>query len=107
MWSHTEGAKCLSLSLYLCPDGYKAQFLRYLDENFMEGVFQYYLEVLFLGDFSKKVIFGVFRAILNFLVSLKNGGDQDFLYFNSIDEKKLSGEVCAYLDLSKSHFWPF
>ena len=32
----------------LCPDGYKAQFLRYLDENFMEGVFQYYLEVLFL-----------------------------------------------------------
>jgi hypothetical protein len=34
--------------LYVCPDGYKAQFLRYLDKNFMEGVFQYYLEVLFL-----------------------------------------------------------
>ena len=50
MWSHTGGAKCLSLDLwiYLCPDGYKAQFLRYLDENFMEGVFQYYLKVLFL-----------------------------------------------------------
>ena len=36
------------VSIYVCPDGYKAQFLRYLDENFMEGVFQYYLEVLFL-----------------------------------------------------------
>jgi len=54
MWSHTGGAKCLSLdlsiylSIYVCPDGYKAQFLRYLDKNFMEGVFQYYLEVLFL-----------------------------------------------------------
>jgi len=32
---------------------YRAQFLRYLDQNFMEGVFQYYLEVLFL--FKKKI----------------------------------------------------
>jgi len=32
---------------------YRAQFLRYLDQNFMEGVFQYYLEVLFL--FKKKL----------------------------------------------------
>ena len=38
-----------TLRLYdVRPDGYKAQFLRYLDKNFMEGVFQYYLEVLFL-----------------------------------------------------------
>ena len=115
--------------MYVCQDGYKAQFLRYLDKNFMEGVFQYYLEVLFLvfekkikkkfknlktgfsfkkvqfsTDFRyllrfgnywsveiffcifSKVIFDLFRAILNFLVSVKNGGDQDFLYFVSIDE---------------------
>ena len=45
-WSHTGGAKCLSLCLYVCTVHYRAQFLRYLD--FMEGVFQYYLEVLFL-----------------------------------------------------------
>ena len=40
---------------------------------------------IFFG-FFKKVIFGLFRAILNFLVSVKNGGDQDFLYFVPIDE---------------------
>ena len=39
---------CPCACMYVCPDGYRAQFLRYLDKNFMEGVFQYYLEVLFL-----------------------------------------------------------
>ena len=33
---------------YVRPSVCTAQFSRYLDENFMEGVFQYYLEVLFL-----------------------------------------------------------
>ena len=33
--------------MYVCTVLYRAQFLRYLDKNFMEGVFQYYLEVLF------------------------------------------------------------
>ena len=42
------GANFTSVRTSVCPDGYKAQFLRYLDKNFMEGVFQYYLEVLFL-----------------------------------------------------------
>ena len=47
------GANFTSVRTYVCTDGYKAQFLRYLDKNFMEGVFQYYLEVLFLV-FEKK-----------------------------------------------------
>ena len=38
--------KCLSVVCSLSR-GYTAQFLRYLDKNFMEGVFQYYLELLF------------------------------------------------------------
>ena len=61
---------------------------------------------IFFG-FFKKVIFGLFRAILNFFGIRQKWGWPRFFIFCFYRWNKLTGEVCACLDLSKSHFWPF
>ena len=43
------------------------------------------LEKYFFKPKFPKIIFGLFRAIWIFFISVKNGADHDFLYFFSID----------------------
>ena len=63
----------------------KIRFLSWYNECYINREISNSIDAINKNTMSEKVIFGYFRHILDFLISVKNGGGLDFLYFIYID----------------------